>query len=224
MIAASAVVALPLATLLWLSGATHFALALAAMLVLALVVWSTGLLALRAVDAADLPAPAAWVLGVFVTMLSLYALVEMFNLLAFTAFAIWAAVVAGLAFTVHRRAGPGRPMQAAELVALLACGAATVLWCREIAEAPQKWAQFHADLKAAIDAGMDPTEPKAQELARRWWAIVSAFTGGDEGIYRSLKNMYQSEPNVMGTDTAAMKPGMDWLMKAAAAAGIKVPS
>ena len=94
---------------------------------------------------------------------------------------------------------------------------------KEIAEAPQKWAQLHADLKAATDAGMDPTDPKAQELARRWWALISSFTGGDEGIYRSLRNMYQSEPNVMGTDTAAMKPGMDWLMKAAAAAGIKVP-
>ncbi|HEX9431873.1 MAG TPA: hypothetical protein VF936_03690 [Burkholderiales bacterium] len=136
-IAASAVVALPLAGLLWISGAIGFPLALAAMIVLALVVLSTGLLALRAVDGADMPAPAAWVLGVFVTMLSVYALVEAFHLLAFTAFAIWAAVVAGLGFIVRRRAGPGRPMQATELVALLACGAVTVLWCREIAAAPQ---------------------------------------------------------------------------------------
>jgi hypothetical protein len=136
-IVASAVIALPLAFLLWLSGAVRFPLALAAMLVLALVVLSTGLLALRAAGAADMPAPAAWVLGVFVTMLSTYALAEAFNLLAFTAFAIWAAVAGGLGLAVRRRAGPGRPMQAAELVALLACGVATVLWCREIAEAPQ---------------------------------------------------------------------------------------
>jgi MerR family transcriptional regulator, thiopeptide resistance regulator len=92
-----------------------------------------------------------------------------------------------------------------------------------IAEAPQKWAQFHADVKAAMDAGVPPEDPRAQELARRWWALVSSFTGGDEGIYRSLRNMYQSEPNVMGADTAAMKPGTDWILKAAAAAGIKVP-
>src|SRR5262245_37523036 len=76
-----------------------------------------------------------------------------------------------------------------------------------IQEAPAKWAALHADVKAAMDAGVPPTDPKAQELARRWWALVSAFTGGDAGIYRSLRNMYQSEPNVMGTDTAAMKPG-----------------
>jgi MerR family transcriptional regulator, thiopeptide resistance regulator len=94
---------------------------------------------------------------------------------------------------------------------------------KEIAEAPQKWADLFADLKAATDAGMEPTDPRAQELARRWWALVSAFTGGDEGIYRSLRNMYQNEPNVMGMDTRAMQPGMDWLLKAAAAARIKVP-
>lgn len=94
---------------------------------------------------------------------------------------------------------------------------------KEIAEAPQKWAQFHTDLKAATDGGMDPTDPKAQELARRWWALITSFTGGDEGIYRSLRNMYQSESNVMGTDTSAIKPGMDWILKAADAAGIKVP-
>ena len=136
-IAASAIVALPLALLLWMSGAIGFPLALAAMLALALVVLLTGLLALRAVDAAEMPAPAAWVLGVFVTMLAVYALLEAFNLPAFTAFAIWAAVVAALGFMVRRYAGAARPVQAAELVALLACGLATVLWCREIAQAPQ---------------------------------------------------------------------------------------
>ena len=71
---------------------------------------------------------------------------------------------------------------------------------------------------------VEPTDPKAQELAKRWWALVSSFTGGDPGIYRSLRNMYQSEPTVMGMDTAAMRPRMDWILKAAAAAGIKVPS
>src|SRR5438132_13139007 len=92
-----------------------------------------------------------------------------------------------------------------------------------IQKAPQMWAEFHADLKAALDAGVEPTDPRAQELAKRWWALVSGFTGGDPGIYRSLRNMYQSEPTVAGVDTRAMRPGMDWLLKAAAAAGIKVP-
>jgi DNA-binding transcriptional MerR regulator len=92
-----------------------------------------------------------------------------------------------------------------------------------IQKAPQMWADLHADVKAALDAGVEPTDPRAQELAKRWWALVSAFTGGDEGIYRSVRNMYQSEPTVMGMDTAAINPGMEWIQKAAAAAGIKVP-
>lgn len=92
-----------------------------------------------------------------------------------------------------------------------------------IQEAPAKWTALHADVKAAMDAGIDPADPRAQELARRWWALVSAFTGGDEGIYKSLRNMYRSEPTVAGMDTAAINPGMEYIQKAAAAAGIKVP-
>ena len=92
-----------------------------------------------------------------------------------------------------------------------------------IQKAPQMWADLHADMQAALDAGIEPTDPRAHELAHRWWALISALTGGDEGIYRSLRNMYQTEPNVMGADTSEMKPRMDWLLKAAAAAGIKVP-
>ena len=38
-----------------------------------------------------------------------------------------------------------------------------------------------------MDAGVDPTDPRAQELARRWFALVSGFTGGDPGIFLSLK-------------------------------------
>jgi DNA-binding transcriptional MerR regulator len=92
-----------------------------------------------------------------------------------------------------------------------------------IQKAPQMWAELHADVKAAMDAGVAPTDPRAQELAKRWWALVSAFTGGDEGIYRSLRNMYRNEPTVAGMDTAAINPGMEWVQKAAAAAGIKLP-
>jgi DNA-binding transcriptional MerR regulator len=92
-----------------------------------------------------------------------------------------------------------------------------------IQKAPQMWAELHADVKAAMDAGVEPTDPRAQELAKRWWSLVSAFTGGDEGIYRSLRAMYQNEPTVMGMDTAAINPGMEWVQKAAAAAGINVP-
>ncbi len=92
-----------------------------------------------------------------------------------------------------------------------------------IQKAPQMWADLFADVKSAMDAGVDPTDPKAQELAKRWLALVMGFTGGDPGIFNSLRNMYQSEDNVAGMDVKAMKPMNDYLEKARIAAGIKHP-
>jgi hypothetical protein len=60
-------------------------------------------------------------------------------------------------------------------------------------------------------------------LARRWWSLVSGFTGGDPGIFNSLKRMYQNEDVIHGMDVKAMRPGQDWIAKAAAAAGIQMP-
>lgn len=93
-----------------------------------------------------------------------------------------------------------------------------------IREGPQMWANLNADIKAAVDAGLDPADPRSQEIARRWYALVSGFTGGDDALFLSLKRMYQNENTVHGMDVEAMRPGMEWVTKAAAAAGIKLPS
>ena len=89
-----------------------------------------------------------------------------------------------------------------------------------IQKGPQMWADLFADVDAAMDAGVPP---QAQELAQRWMALVTAVTGGDPGIYNSLRNMYEKEDNVMGTDTQALRPKMEYILKAADAAGIKHP-
>jgi hypothetical protein len=141
--AATLVVALPLSWLFWLSGAVPLYLAAAAMVLFVLIVQSAGTLLLRAAHASDMGALAAWVLGIFATAMAVYVLAASFQLLASTAFAIWAAVVVALGFVFHRRAGAGKPMQANELVALLVCGVATVLWCRGIAAAPEALAHHH---------------------------------------------------------------------------------
>jgi DNA-binding transcriptional MerR regulator len=88
---------------------------------------------------------------------------------------------------------------------------------------PQMWTDLFAGVKGAMDAGVPPEDPKAQELAKRWLALVTMVTGGDPGIYNSLRTMYENEDNVMGTDTKAMRPLMEYIQKAAAAAGIKHP-
>ncbi len=92
-----------------------------------------------------------------------------------------------------------------------------------IDQAPQQWADLFAAVTAEMEAGTDPADPKAQELAKRWLALVTLFTGGDPGIFNSLRSMYANEGNVMGMDTKAIRQKMDYILKAAAAAGIKHP-
>jgi len=135
-LAATLAVAPALAALFWMSGAVTMPAAGASMALFVLVVMSAGFLLLRAVDAADMPAPAAWVLGIFATAFAIYALVAVFQMLAATAFAIWAALVAGYGFFSSRRAAGGQRMDWTEWVGLALCAVVTVMWCREIAEAP----------------------------------------------------------------------------------------
>lgn len=89
---------------------------------------------------------------------------------------------------------------------------------------PQMWADLFADVDAALAAGVPSEDPKARDLAARWLALVTMVTGGDPGIFNAMRRMYENEDNVMGTDTKALKPRMDYIMKAANAAGIKHPA
>ena len=135
---ASLVAVPPLAALLWMSGAVSIAAALGAMMLFVLVVTSAGLLLLRAADAADMPASAAWALGLFATAAGIYVLVFVFELLAASAFGVWAALV--LALGVFFRAAVRR-VQAAELAGLVLCAGATLFWCAELAAVPQALAR-----------------------------------------------------------------------------------
>src|SRR5262249_25828294 len=92
-----------------------------------------------------------------------------------------------------------------------------------IDQVPQQWDDLFTAVTAEMKAGTDPADPKAQELAKRSLALVTLFTGSDPGIFNSLRNMYENEDNVMGTDTKALRPKMEYILKAAAAAGIKHP-
>ena len=92
-----------------------------------------------------------------------------------------------------------------------------------IAKGPQMWNELMADVQSAMDAGVPATDAKAQELARRWYDLVGMFTGGDPGIFKSLKNMYENEDKVRGMDVKAMRPMQEYIEKARVAAGIKHP-
>ncbi len=92
-----------------------------------------------------------------------------------------------------------------------------------IQEVQAEWPRLFAEVQAAMDAGTDPTDPKVQELAQRWFGLVREFTGGDPGVFQSLNTMYQSEDNVSGMDMTAMRPMMEYIQKAATAGGHSQP-
>ena len=119
-LAATLVLAPPLASLLWLSGTVALPVAFGAMTLFVFVVMSAGFLLLRAAHAADMPAPAAWVLGIFATAIAVYAMVASFQLLAASAFAIWAVLLLGLGVFFRERASGARRMRGNELLGLFA--------------------------------------------------------------------------------------------------------
>jgi MerR family transcriptional regulator, thiopeptide resistance regulator len=92
-----------------------------------------------------------------------------------------------------------------------------------IKQVEAEWPMLMDDVRAALAAGIPPTDPKAQELARRWAGLLNEFTGGDPGIGRSLGNMYENEDNIRGMDAKAMRPMFEYIQKALVAAGIQLP-
>ncbi len=137
LIAAILAAAAPLAILLWLSGSVTIYAALGTMLLFSSVIFTAGALLMRLADAEDLPLAAAWVLGVFASALAVYALVQWLHVLAATAFAVWSVIVVACAVALRKPAiGPDR-LDPRELLGLAFCGAATLMWCWEVAETPR---------------------------------------------------------------------------------------
>jgi DNA-binding transcriptional MerR regulator len=62
-----------------------------------------------------------------------------------------------------------------------------------MAKAQRDWAELIAEFERERAAGTDPADPRAQELAARWQALIEQFTGGDTGIRASLQRMYDEE-------------------------------
>lgn len=65
-----------------------------------------------------------------------------------------------------------------------------------MAEAHQEWPELISAMRREMEAGTDPTDERVGPLARRWQALVQAFSGGDAGIEQSVGRMYREEPGV----------------------------
>jgi len=72
-----------------------------------------------------------------------------------------------------------------------------------IQAAQEEWPRLIASVREAMEKGADPRSEEVQALAKRWAALIQAFSGGDTGIEASLSKMYQAEPD------AAAQQGMD---------------
>ena len=72
-----------------------------------------------------------------------------------------------------------------------------------IREVEAEWPRLIAAVREEMQAGTDPKDPRVQELAARWQALVEEFTGGDAGIARGVASVYRHEPQ------ARQKTGLD---------------
>jgi DNA-binding transcriptional MerR regulator len=83
----------------------------------------------------------------------------------------------------------------------------------QIRQAEAEWQEIIAQVRAAMEAGVDPASEPIRRLARRRRELVEAFTGGDPGIAKSVQKMWTQEQNIHGLDTAEMRRMREYLAK-----------
>lgn len=71
-----------------------------------------------------------------------------------------------------------------------------------------EWPVLIADVRAEMEKGTDPADPRVQALARRWMELVNEFSGNNPEIERVLQHRYETEPELQqmtGIDPALMQ-------------------
>jgi DNA-binding transcriptional MerR regulator len=74
---------------------------------------------------------------------------------------------------------------------------------QRIQDAQAEWAELIDEVRSALAQGTDPKSTTGQRLAQRWNGLVGEFTGGDPGIERSLRSIYQEEPRATAPSIGA---------------------
>ena len=78
-------------------------------------------------------------------------------------------------------------------------------WTPELqAKGEQDWRDLFHDVEAALD--QDPASEAAQELGRRWKALVGSFTGGNPEVANGLNRLYADRPNWPAAAQQQMAP------------------
>lgn len=63
--------------------------------------------------------------------------------------------------------------------------------------AQEEWAELIALIRAEMDKGTDPADPKVQSLARRWQDLVHCSTLGDPSIQEAMKRLWEEQGDAL---------------------------
>lgn len=88
-------------------------------------------------------------------------------------------------------------------------------------QAQEEWSQLIESVRAEMDAGTSPEDPRVVEMGKRWHALVTVFTGGDSNIVRKLKDAYEQEPDMLAAQRMSQEM-FSYMRSAMRAAGLQV--
>lgn len=84
-----------------------------------------------------------------------------------------------------------------------------------ISEVQEAWPKLIGRVQAAVEAGVDPAGPQAQQLAGEWMGLLEQFHGGDEGLRDSLYRMQADNAQQIEQQHGGPSPALLDFIKAA---------
>jgi DNA-binding transcriptional MerR regulator len=72
----------------------------------------------------------------------------------------------------------------------------TALGDEQVRSVEAEWPTLIASMRAEMDQGTNPADPRVQQLARRWRELLNAFSGGNAEVEGNVARMYNENPDV----------------------------
>lgn len=90
-----------------------------------------------------------------------------------------------------------------------------------ITEVQAAWPDLITRVQTAVDSGLDPTAPEAQQLAAEWMGLREQFHGGDPGVRDSLNRMQAENAQQIEQQHGGPSPELMEFIKAANASSAR---